>query len=71
MNPALSKQNKLDDARKGGVKFADLHLHTVFSDGTYTPQELIRKASMQGLSAIAISDHDTVCGIKPSIEAGS
>lgn len=53
------------------MKFADLHLHTVFSDSTYTPQELIRQASMKGLSAIAIVDHDTVCGIEPSIEAGS
>lgn len=52
------------------MAFADLHLHTVFSDGTYTPGELIRKAAEKKLSAIAVVDHDTVLGIKPSIEAG-
>src|SRR3989338_5390566 len=51
------------------MKFADLHLHTVFSDGTYTPQELIAQSSKCGLSSIAVVDHDTVEGIGPSIEA--
>lgn len=50
------------------MKFADLHLHTLFSDSTYTPQELIRKALKQGLAAIAIVDHDTVDGLEPAIE---
>ncbi|MFH0762721.1 MAG: PHP domain-containing protein [Candidatus Omnitrophota bacterium] len=45
------------------MKFADLHLHTNFSDGTYTPQELIAASLRAGLSAIAITDHDTVDGI--------
>lgn len=51
------------------MKFADLHLHTIFSDGTYTPVELIRQSKKSGLSAIAVVDHDTVSGIQPSIEA--
>ncbi len=42
--------------------FADLHLHTHFSDGTYTPEELVARAREQGLSAIALTDHDTVEG---------
>jgi predicted metal-dependent phosphoesterase TrpH len=42
--------------------FADLHLHTNFSDGTYTPEELVDHARRQGLSAIALTDHDTVEG---------
>lgn len=46
-----------------GVKFADLHTHTIFSDGMDTPQELINKARGSGLSALAICDHDTVDGI--------
>lgn len=50
------------------MKFADLHLHTVFSDGTYTPQDLIAQSYKCGLSAIAVVDHDTVEGIRPSIE---
>lgn len=42
--------------------FADLHLHTFFSDGTYSPEELVSAASAQGLSAMALSDHDTMAG---------
>lgn len=42
--------------------FADLHLHTHFSDGTYTPEELVGHARDKGLSAIALTDHDTVEG---------
>ena len=42
--------------------FADLHLHTHFSDGTYTPEELVEHAREKGLSAIALTDHDTVEG---------
>ena len=41
---------------------ADLHLHTNFSDGTYTPEELVMHAARVGLSAIALTDHDTVEG---------
>ena len=51
------------------MKFADLHLHTVFSDGTYTPAELIKNALKNKLSAIAVTDHDTTEGIAPCIEA--
>ncbi|WP_418969760.1 PHP domain-containing protein [Alloscardovia omnicolens] len=40
----------------------DLHCHTVFSDGTYSPTDLIRMASEQGLHGVAISDHDTIAG---------
>src|SRR5437867_925012 len=42
--------------------FADLHLHTTFSDGTYSPEELAREAKRHGLAAIALTDHDTVEG---------
>jgi predicted metal-dependent phosphoesterase TrpH len=42
--------------------FADLHLHTNFSDGTYSPEELVRQAQQQGLGALALTDHDTVEG---------
>ena len=52
------------------MSFADLHLHTRFSDSTYTPEELTRRAVEAGLSAIAVVDHDTVLGLEPSIEAG-
>jgi hypothetical protein len=42
--------------------FADLHLHTNFSDGTYTPEELAGRAGEVGLAAVALTDHDTVEG---------
>lgn len=51
------------------MKFADLHLHTVYSDGTFTPDELIRESKKAGLSCIAVVDHDTVEGIAPAIAA--
>jgi predicted metal-dependent phosphoesterase TrpH len=41
---------------------ADLHLHTCFSDGTYTPEELAAEAHRAGLKAIALTDHDTMEG---------
>jgi predicted metal-dependent phosphoesterase TrpH len=44
------------------MKFADLHLHTFFSDGTFTPEELVERANKLGFSAIALTDHDTVEG---------
>jgi predicted metal-dependent phosphoesterase TrpH len=42
--------------------WADLHLHTNFSDGTYTPEELAGHAHRCGLRAIALTDHDTMEG---------
>jgi predicted metal-dependent phosphoesterase TrpH len=41
---------------------ADLHLHTLFSDGTFTPEELAQKGAQFGLVAMALTDHDTVEG---------
>lgn len=45
---------------------ADLHLHTYFSDGTYSPEELAQQAQRQGLRAVALTDHDTVEGCAPT-----
>lgn len=42
--------------------FADLHLHSRFSDGTFTPEELVAHARRHGLSALALTDHDSVEG---------
>ena len=44
------------------MKFADLHLHTMFSDGTFTPEELVLRAQNVGLACIALTDHDSVEG---------
>lgn len=59
----------LDDKYTKG--YADLHLHTVYSDGEYTPQSIVQKALSENFRAIAITDHDTVDGIASVIqEAG-
>lgn len=42
---------------------ADLHVHTTASDGLLSPEELIQRASSLGLTALAITDHDTVDGL--------
>lgn len=47
----------------------DLHLHSTFSDGSQTPEEIVAECSEKQLSAIAITDHDTVAGVLPAIEA--
>lgn len=47
----------------------DFHTHSTFSDGTMTPTELLKHADEVGLSAIALTDHDSVDGIKEAIEA--
>ena len=41
----------------------DLHIHSIYSDGTLKPAELIQKAVSRGLTGIALTDHDTVAGI--------
>ena len=45
-------------------KIVDLHTHTTESDGSFTPEELMLEAKRVGLSAIAITDHDSISGIK-------
>jgi len=52
------------------MKFADLHVHTLFSDGTSAPEEIVAEAKKQDLAAIAIVDHDTIEGIAATVEIG-
>lgn len=42
----------------------DLHTHSTFSDGTFTPLQLVKYAEEKGLKAFAITDHDTTEGVK-------
>lgn len=53
------------------IKFADLHVHTSLSDSTFSPEEVIQHAAHYGLSAVAITDHDCVSGISPTIKFAS
>jgi len=51
-------------------KRCDLHSHSTASDGTLTPSELVALAEKQGLSALALTDHNTTGGLKEFMEAG-
>jgi len=49
----------------------DLHVHTTASDGQYKPAQIIQKAAEKKIKVIAITDHDTVAGIKEAQEEGA
>ena len=49
----------------------DLHTHSTASDGQYSPSELVRLAKKRGLSAMALTDHDTTAGVEEAIAAGA
>lgn len=51
-------------------KFIDLHTHSTCSDGTLTPTQVVKAAKDAGLSAMALTDHDTIDGLHEAIEAG-
>lgn len=49
----------------------DLHTHSVYSDGSATPLELVELAVKQGVTALALSDHDTMAGVEEIMQLGS
>jgi predicted metal-dependent phosphoesterase TrpH len=49
--------------------FADLHIHTFYSDGSDAPASVVEEACHAGLSVIAITDHDTMAGVREAQEA--
>ncbi|MDP8233735.1 MAG: PHP domain-containing protein [Candidatus Saelkia tenebricola] len=51
-------------------KTADLHVHTIYSDGTFSPLEVIDFAKKVDLSCVSITDHDAVGGIEEGISEG-
>ena len=50
--------------------FVDLHTHSTASDGSLTPQDVVRSAHELGLAAVALTDHDSVEGLAAAVEAG-
>ncbi len=50
-------------------EFIDLHMHSTASDGTFKPAELVELAKEKGLSAIALTDHDTAAGTSEFLQA--
>lgn len=51
------------------MKLIDLHVHSTASDGSCTPAEVVKLADEAGLTAIALTDHDTVSGIDEALES--
>lgn len=51
------------------TRTVDLHVHSSASDGTFTPSALLAEAKKSGLSAIALTDHDTMDGIEEASAA--
>lgn len=54
---------------KSDSRSGDLHLHTLFSDGTYSPEELVTQGARQDLDVLALTDHDTVEGCERTAAA--
>ncbi len=51
------------------MRLADLHIHTYYSDSTSSPEEVVEQAVAAKMSAIAITDHDIIDGVAPTIAA--
>lgn len=52
------------------INLIDLHTHSVNSDGTYTPSQIVSEAHEKGLKAVALTDHDCVFGLDEFERAG-
>ncbi|RUM89260.1 MAG: phosphatase [Thermovibrio sp.] len=52
------------------LRKVDLHCHSTFSDGTFTPSQIVELARERGISHISLTDHDTVSGIEEAIKRG-
>ncbi len=49
----------------------DLHTHSLYSDGADSPETLVKRAAKLGLVALALTDHDTVAGVREALAAGA
>lgn len=61
-----SKQEAQQRIRTGPMDIVDLHVHSTFSDGFFTPEELVMRAHSEGVKVLALCDHDNVAGIEPA-----
>lgn len=49
----------------------DLHTHSVYSDGTRTPAQLVAEAAAAGVRVLGLTDHDTVAGVEETVRLGA
>lgn len=49
----------------------DLHIHSSYSDGAFSPSELVARAGKVGVGVIAIADHDSTAGVEEAVAAGN
>jgi len=71
---SIHQTKKLDHCEQYGIYYGamiDLHTHSTCSDGSYTPTALVELASQLGLTALALTDHDTVSGVREASLAAS
>ena len=52
------------------MRKSEIHMHSTYSDGEFSPQELVDIASKNGVSIISLTDHDTFEGIEEFVAAG-
>ena len=58
------------DGANSPVETIDLHVHSTASDGSLAPEAVVKRAQAAGLSAIALTDHDTLGGVREALAAG-
>ena len=68
--PTLLKVIKGKDQNSFRHTMIDLHTHSTASDGTLSPEALVELAAKQGITAIALTDHETVTGVVSAQERG-
>lgn len=49
---------------------ADLHIHSYYSDGAHSPEEVLRRAKLAGITIASITDHDNVAGVDEALDYG-
>lgn len=57
------------DEKRAGLREADLHLHSLASDGTLAPADVVAFAAREGVTTMALTDHDTTMGMPSALNA--
>ncbi len=60
----------LKSADTGALETVDLHVHSTASDGSLTPEGVVKRAAAVGLYAVGLTDHDTVAGVAEALRTG-